>query len=469
MYSESQSVAADTKATAPATHAINEEPAQPQPSSTEDPSTSRTDHATTTIVQEQRRTLEPALPVDTTAAATDKETDAGLQRSSEQTDDGGHLHLDNEDTVNPPDFQGDVLSNNELPSVQTIERIRDYIVLDRHGKTHTFRSLYTGRSVARRVLIIFVRHFYCGNCQEYLRALSASIHADSLLHLPMSTFIAVIGCGDPALIDMYAAETGCPFPIYTDPTRKLYAELGMIKTLALGARPAYMSKSLLRSSLDSIVQGVKQIKSGLAIKGGDQRQIGGEFLFEPVNVRSPDSSPVQEFDRSLGGTTTGLASHTARDPEKQAAAAGVQATTAAAASQDGEGQQRHHDSSEKHTSIATHAANNSTATNNRHNRSASAVTDNDNDEVEEPHLVEEKKVTWCHRMRNTRDHAEIPELMEILGLTGQGQPSKDQRRWSKALETRKGTGLSLGRQMNITGKDKEQEKEQGISMGPATP
>lgn len=230
----------------------------------------------------------------------------------------------------------------------------------------------------------------------------------------MSTFIAVVGCGDPALIDMYASETGCPFPIYADPTRRLYQELGMVKTLALGQRPAYINKSLLKSSLDSIFQGVKQIKSGLAIKGGDQRQIGGEFLFEPVDIRGPpaaDDSPVQEFDTTVGDGVG--------DKEKNAN------TEAAAVGGGG----------------------NNNNNNNKHSRTTS-VTDNDNDEIEEPHLVEEKKVTWCHRMRTTRDHAEIPELMEVLGLTGQGKPSKDLKRWSKAVESRKGTGLSLAGQMN---------------------
>lgn len=200
----------------------------------------------------------------------------------------------------------------------------------------------------------------------------------------------------------------------------------MIKTLALGQRPAYMSKSLLKSSLTSIVQGVKQIRSGLAIRGGDQRQIGGEFLFEPVDLRSPDASPVQEFDRRLRldddrqGTSSAPGE---KDPEKSdAAGAGARGK------------------------LSTDTGANS----NKHSRTTS-VTDNDNDEIEEPHLVEEKKVTWCHRMRTTRDHAEIPELMEVLGLNGQGRPIKDQKRWSKALETRKGTGLSLASQMNQMG------------------
>lgn len=107
------------------------------------------------------------------------------------------------------------------------------------------------------------------NCQEYLRTLSASITPDALLGLPISTFIAVVGCGDPGLIEMYASATGCPFPIYADPTRKLYSELGMIKTLALGARPAYMKKSLLKSSIESIVQGLKKIGTGLVTKAGE--------------------------------------------------------------------------------------------------------------------------------------------------------------------------------------------------------
>lgn len=99
----------------------------------------KTDGAAT---KEKAAALEPSLPI----------TADSKEKASAQTD----------DDVNPPDFQGEVLTNNELPSAETIRRIGDYIVLDRHGKTHTFKSLYTGRNVARRVLIIFVRHFFCG-------------------------------------------------------------------------------------------------------------------------------------------------------------------------------------------------------------------------------------------------------------------------------------------------------------------
>lgn len=99
------------------------------------------------------REAEIAASAAALSGAEKKETGAS-PRPSVQTD------LD--DDVYQADFQGEVVTNDELPSAETIRRIENYIVLDRHGKTHTFRSLYTGRSVARRVLVIFVRHFFCG-------------------------------------------------------------------------------------------------------------------------------------------------------------------------------------------------------------------------------------------------------------------------------------------------------------------
>ena len=64
--------------------------------------------------------------------------------------------------------------------------------------------------------------------------------------------------------------------------------------------------------------------------------------------------------------------------------------------------------------------------------------------------VEEKRITWCHRMKNTRDHAELPELREVLGLDGMGVPGKDMKRWTKALGERKGTGLSARTSSSLT-------------------
>lgn len=48
-------------------------------------------------------------------------------------------------------------------------------------------------------------------------------------------------------------------------------------------------------------------------------------------------------------------------------------------------------------------------------------------------LFEDGVVTWCHRMRNTRDHAEIPVLRKALGLEGRGERPVMRKRWSTGL------------------------------------
>lgn len=72
------------------------------------------------------------------------------------------------DKSQPEDFEGELATNNDIPSAATLKKIENYIVLDRHGKSHPFKTLYTGSNVARRVLIIFVRHFFCGVCYNLL-------------------------------------------------------------------------------------------------------------------------------------------------------------------------------------------------------------------------------------------------------------------------------------------------------------
>jgi hypothetical protein len=174
---------------------------------------------------------------------------------------------------------------------------------------------------------------------------------------------------------MYQEATSCPFPIYADPTKRLYEELGMTRTLALGSRPEYMRKSMLSSIALSVVQGLKQLKSGAATKGGDVQQVGGEFLFEPLSFAALES---------------GMEPPTPITP----------------LGEDGE----------------------------------------------------EKRVMWCHRMRNTRDHAEIPELREVLGLDGMGVPGRNSKRWDKAVGKRKGTGLSSASSAGRASRDLNNEK-----------
>ncbi|RDW81989.1 hypothetical protein BP6252_03101 [Coleophoma cylindrospora] len=308
----------------------------------------------------------PPLTIDGSSSAPNNTTKTSTQTPPKSSLDTSSAHNQNlgGNVDETAEFTGNVNTNDEIPSQAVLKKIEDYSVLDKDGRTIPFKSLYTGPNSARRVLIIFIRHFFCGQCQEYLRSVSASITEDSLLQLSIPTFIAVVGCGNPALIPMYQETTSCPFPIYADPSKRLYNELGMTRTLNLGTRPDYIRNGLMSGVFKSMVQSLRHLKGGMVFQGGDYQQVGGEFLFEPVDISTPICSPA-------GG-----------DENKQLGAnAGAEQS-------------------------------------------------------------EEKRVTWCHRMRNTRDHVEIPELREILGLDGVGKPGANTKRWSKAVKERKGTGFS---------------------------
>ncbi|KAF2758889.1 hypothetical protein EJ05DRAFT_509779 [Pseudovirgaria hyperparasitica] len=233
------------------------------------------------------------------------------------------------------EFKGDLNVSTALPTEEDLKKCEDLVVLDNKGSSRTFKSLYTADNTAPRQLIIFVRHFFCGNCQEYLRTLCSSITPEDLISLEKPTFITVIGCGKPELIDMYVETTGCPFPVYADPSTKLYDALGMVRTLDLGPKkPEYIQSGMLGGALRSILQGLKSGKN--AINGGSFKQVGGEFMFE------------------------------------------------------------------------------------------------------------HGKATWCHRMRNTRDHAGIPEIKGILGLDGTAKPPP-KKTWGSGLKDFARRGSSLGR------------------------
>jgi hypothetical protein len=143
----------------------------------------------------------------------------------------------------------------------------------------------------------------------------------------------------------------------------------MGRTLNLGTRPEYQRRSTVMGVVQSIGQGLRAIRGGKILKAGDMAQVGGEFLFEPLNLATPICSPLDEVKENAESKQLGYNGQL-----------GVQG--------------------------------------------------------------EEKRITWCHRMKNTRDHVEIPELREVLGFQDEGVPGKHVKRWERARLQRKGTGLS---------------------------
>jgi hypothetical protein len=185
-----------------------------------------------------------------------------------------------------------------------------------------------------------------------------------------------MGCGLASLIPAFRAKTGCEFPIFTDLTGKLFEELGMIRTRKLGPRPDYQQHSVVDDIFRSLKEGLAVLQGGNAMDGGYKYQVGGEFLFEPVEINTPTPSLLGiDKDTQASPTRVGF-----KSPKTLA---------------DGE----------------------------------------------------EKIVTWCYRMRHARDHVELPELSEVLGMNGNGGPGRHRKRWARALAERKGVGASWMKNM----------------------
>lgn len=147
-------------------------------------------------------------------------------------------------------------------------------------------------------LIIFIRHFFCGNCQEYLRRLVCEPCLSPANLAERNTRVTIIGCGKYSLIASYRRVTKVPqsWQIFTDPTTDLYRVLGMHRTLSLGKRsPRYIQRSLTSGMLQSVVQGMRRIPEGDVMGAGSLSVNGGEFLFSLKQDGSHTGSRAEEW------------------------------------------------------------------------------------------------------------------------------------------------------------------------------
>ncbi|KAK5124656.1 hypothetical protein LTR85_001369 [Meristemomyces frigidus] len=169
--------------------------------------------------------------------------------------------------------------NYALPDEKTVAEAGELAVLDEHGTKVPFKQLYDGSG---RHLIVFIRHFFCGHCEDYVRTLSTQLTPDKLAAAKAD--LTIIGCGQPHVIDDYQKRTACAFPIYCDPDRQLYAKLGMVTNLDLGdKKPEYIKSGIVGGTLGSMWT---MIKSGTkTLGGGNYSQNGGEWLFEDGGLK----------------------------------------------------------------------------------------------------------------------------------------------------------------------------------------
>jgi len=195
---------------------------------------------------------------------------------------------------------------NQLADAKTLEEAGKINIKDCDGKEVEFKSLYSGKPDGERQLIVFIRHFMCGFCEEYIRALARELPPKQLD--TVNTTLTIIGCGDHSLITEYAKRTGCPYDIYCNSDRKLYEQLGMICKLTQpgGPPPAYLQRGYFNIVASSLLVGLG-MGPAKGLKAGKISQNGGEWLFQNGSLiwckrmRNPsDHAETSELKELLG-------------------------------------------------------------------------------------------------------------------------------------------------------------------------
>ncbi|KAK4053600.1 hypothetical protein OIO90_003839 [Microbotryomycetes sp. JL221] len=184
-----------------------------------------------------------------------------------------------------------------LPTKQQIELAEKCLLIGESGQQVEFGELVRERG---RVVVVFLRHFWCGLCAQYVKALrtasrnlvsAASGTSISTGQSPTPAvpplYILLITSGSPNLIPIYRSRLDCPFPIYVDRKRTLYKTLGMnLKTWNPGKdkdKGSYVQISMGQNVAESF-------KSAVAMRAypGSQKQLGGEFVFSTNEAESDD-------------------------------------------------------------------------------------------------------------------------------------------------------------------------------------
>lgn len=196
-----------------------------------------------------------------------------------------------------------------IPPLSQLSHAASLSMFTENGDRIPFGSIFA----QHRTIVIFIRHFWCPLCQDYMSSLSSLVKPEMLQSNKDSiqeVQLVVISNGAHAMIGKYRKIFQLPFNMYTDPSLAIYTALGMGRDkggharehgrrhhgsisdgLAMSAH-GYTEEQETSGDEDYVKHGlvggiamvvVRAFKVGMPVweKGGDIGQLGGEFVFGP--------------------------------------------------------------------------------------------------------------------------------------------------------------------------------------------
>ncbi|KAI0067244.1 hypothetical protein BV25DRAFT_1795054, partial [Artomyces pyxidatus] len=170
-----------------------------------------------------------------------------------------------------------------LPDATQLARAARMHVVKENGVRVPFGDLWK----TQRTVVVFIRHFWCPWCQDYLSSIMRDVSQAALQRSGVN--VVVIGCGSYALIKSYRQIFHFPFQLYTDASngQALYRTLGMgiVSSVARqrGVREekgSYIKHGAV-SGLAMVVRNALKVGMPVWERGGDVGQLGGEFVLGP--------------------------------------------------------------------------------------------------------------------------------------------------------------------------------------------
>jgi len=174
--------------------------------------------------------------------------DLARNRKDKTTDPGQGDNTATSAQVDPEEDES--FSVDRIPSKRRLFEAGTLFLRDENGDLVSFGDMFPKTPLSKaedepmppmpRTVIFFIRHFWCGQCQDFMFASLSQL--DPVAIEKAGIKVIVISNGSWKIIKSYKELFKCPFPIYVDGPRKLYSLLGYEKSSPRRLSKAYLTE-----------------------------------------------------------------------------------------------------------------------------------------------------------------------------------------------------------------------------------
>ncbi|KAG2100899.1 hypothetical protein BD769DRAFT_1676910 [Suillus cothurnatus] len=142
------------------------------------------------------------------------------QRLVDLTEQRPRKKLSSRPSTAPSSF-AHIFDEHALPTKRQLLDAASCVVVAENGIRVPFGDLFRDQ----KTIVIFIRHFWCPLCQDYMFSIANNVDPQVLKESGMN--LVIISNGSYNMIKSYRQIFRTPYAVYTDPSSRLYGILGM--------------------------------------------------------------------------------------------------------------------------------------------------------------------------------------------------------------------------------------------------